>query len=265
MRSRPDPTPRRRCPLAIVALVMLGGVARAGAQEVVDLDGPLRYELRAGEDPSRVARMFRVPLEELLARNDIRDPSRLRVGTVLEIPDPRAALVEELRRDREQLRVQVASLTRAASEQREQAQRLTDELDDVRAERDALEGRMTLYGVTRVFAATVLCVALGLAVALLLALARARDEARRRVASLRQAEALRAAVDRYRSLAAQLELKYHNLYRQVPAETAAAAEALRATYDEERSGVEAEVARSEAAIAELDKPAPRRRRQHKAA
>jgi len=267
MRSRPDSFARRGGPVIAASLVVglagLVGVVAAHAQEAVDPDAPILYELRSGEDPSRVARMFRVPLDELLARNEIADPSRLRVGTVLEIPDPRASIVRALRRDRHQLRAQVASLTTASSEQRERAQRLASELDDARTERDDFESRLGFYRVARVFAAVVLCVALGLAVALFLAVARARDEARRRIATLKQVDALRGAVDRYRNLAAQLELKYHNLYRQ-PAAAPSASEALRTAYDEERASLEEEVGRGEAALAELDQP-ERRRRQHRAA
>jgi chaperonin cofactor prefoldin len=212
--------------------------------------------------------MFRIPVEELLRRNGIRDASRLRVGTVLEIPDPRAVLVQELRSEQDGLRSTVQELRGSLEEQRARVGALEDELRRTAAERDALQGRLSLYAAVKVVTGIALLAVLALAGALLLAVARLRDESRRRLATLKHVESLRAAVERYRSLGGQLELKYHNLYRQSPSDqsTEAAAQALRATYDVERAGLEARIAESEAALAEIEKaPATRRRRHHKAA
>lgn len=266
MRSRPDSFARRCAPLVVasIALVACASFARAQA---ADPDAPIRYVLRAGEDPSRVARMFNVPLEELLARNGIRDASRLAVGTVLEIPDPRATRVQELRAELDDLRARVATLTAEAAASRERADGLAAELATVRGEREALESRLTLYEALRVFALVMLGVAVLLALALLVVVSRMRDEARRRIATFKHTEALRSAVERYRGLAGQLELKYHNLYRQTPADgeaIAAETKALRETYDAERADLEAEVARSEAALDALDKPSRGRRKRHAA-
>lgn len=265
MRS-PDSFARRCAPVVVASIAALVCASFAAAQEA-DPDAPIRYVLRAGEDPSRVARMFNVPLEELLARNGIRDASRLAVGTVLEIPDPRATRVQELRAELDELRARVETLTAEAAASRERADRLAAELETVRSERDALESRLTLYEALRVFALIMLGVAVLLAAALLVVVARVRDEARRRIATLKHTEALRAAVERYRGLAGQLELKYHNLYRQLPADgegLAAATKALREAYDMERADVEADVARSEAALDALDKPSRARRKRHAA-
>src|SRR2546426_6614152 len=79
--------------------------APAAAAQQDDQDF-VTYELRAGEDPSKVARMFHVTLDELLALNHIADPRRLSVGAMLKIPDPRAALVAELRAEKDGLQKQ---------------------------------------------------------------------------------------------------------------------------------------------------------------
>ena len=52
------------------------------------------YTLRRGDTLYSVSRKFRVPLDDLLRTNNITDPSSLKVGTRIEIPD----LIVELRR-----------------------------------------------------------------------------------------------------------------------------------------------------------------------
>src|SRR5262249_38053283 len=145
---------------------------------------------------------------------------------------------------------------------------LESELAAAVAERGRLERQLGFYAVTKVVAVVAICFALGLGFMSLVALARARDETRRRVVTLKHVESLRAAVDKYRSLGAQLELKYHNLFRQTPADpsTEVAVQALRETYDEERAPLEETIGESESALVEGEKaPSGRRRGQHKAA
>ena len=119
-----------------------------------------------------------------------------------------------------------------------------------------LQGRLTGYTLVRTVAVVAVGAALGLVIALLLALARARDEHRRRVVVVKNTEVLRDAVERYRSLGAQLELKYQTLYRQngAGARPGSSSSALLAGYERERTWVEQEIARSEAAIDDADKP-----------
>src|SRR5690349_4031248 len=98
-----------------LVLLLIGAAAAAGyaqaadpharppadAASAADEQNYIVYELRAGEDPSRVAKMFHVTPDELLALNHITDARRLSVGATLKIPDPRAALVAELRADKQ--------------------------------------------------------------------------------------------------------------------------------------------------------------------
>lgn len=215
-------------------------------------DGPLEYRLRAGETPGEVAALFRIPLEELLRTNGIRDASRLRVGVVLRIPDPRAAAVDALRAERTRLEAAIGSLRTDLARRQDHVDALESEAHDAAVERAALQRRLTGYTLVRTVAVVAVGAALGLIVALLLALSRARDEHRRRAIVVKNSEMLRDAVERYRSLGAQLELKYQNLYRQNGAASrpGSAAGTLLAGYERERAWVEQDVSRSEAAIDE---------------
>lgn len=239
------------------ALLMIAWCGAAAAQvtppapaNAPDADGPLEYRLHAGETPGEVAALFRMPLDELLRQNGIRDPNRLRVGTVLQIPDPRVAALDALRAERRQLEGAVASLRNELARRDDRIDGLEAEAHDAAAERVALQRRLAGYTLVRTVAVVAVGAALGLVIALLLALARARDEHRRRVIVVKNTEVLRDAVERYRSLGAQLELKYQNLYRQngAAARPGSAASTLLAGYERERTWVEQEIARSEAAI-----------------
>lgn len=233
------------------------GVAAAQVQPPLPADGAstdasLEYRLHAGETPGEVAELFRIPLSELLQKNGIRDASRLRVGALLRIPDPRAAAVETLRAEGTRLEATLASLRTELARRQDHVDALESEVHDAAAERTALQRRLTGYTLVRTVAVVAVGAALGLTVALLLALSRARDEHRRRMVVVKNSEILRDAVERYRSLGAQLELKYQNLYRQdgAAARPGSAAGALLAGYERERAWVEQDVTRSEAAIDE---------------
>lgn len=62
----------------------------------VALAGGLRYTVQSGDSPSSIASKFGISADELMAANDISDPTKLHVGQVLVIPGaatlgPRAA------------------------------------------------------------------------------------------------------------------------------------------------------------------------------
>src|SRR6202158_3112640 len=91
-----------RVVLGFVVIGVLRVSSRADTQPTAtDDQNYIVYQLRAGEDPSKVARMFHVTLEALLGLNQISDPHRLGVGATLKIPDPRATLVGEVRTEKE--------------------------------------------------------------------------------------------------------------------------------------------------------------------
>lgn len=232
---------------------------RANVQDVI------RYEVRVGDDPSRIARMFGVPTAELLERNGIADPRGLRVGSVLEIPDPRAATVARLRAQGDRRERELTGLRDRIAAQQARLDDLEGDLSRVAAERDSLAGRLGRQRLLEVATVVLLVLLLGTAGALAVAVGWGRDAASRRCAALKEIDAFRATVDKYRALGGQLELKYHNLFRSgaAPGE---GAEALRREYDEERAELEARIEESERRLAEIEgEPERRRRRQHRAA
>ena len=54
------------------------------------------YPLHAGESLTDVARIFRVPVTELLARNGIQDANRLQLGQILRVPVKRHGVFDGL-------------------------------------------------------------------------------------------------------------------------------------------------------------------------
>jgi hypothetical protein len=252
---------------AACALVLWPFSANAARPTEADAETTLRYELRAGDDPSRVAQMFRIPLDELLRRNGIRDPSRLKVGTVLDIPDPRATLVRDLRTEQDRLRAEVAAVHDAVDREQARVARLESDLRRTAGDRDALAARLTFYRAGSVVGGVAVCAALLLGATLVLALARLRRETARRATAIKHGESLRAAVDRYRTLGAQLELKYQGLYRQAASDAGVqeASQGLRAAYDDERAALDATIEQRAAALREEEATSTRRRKHHEAA
>ena len=97
----------RSVPLCACSILLAARVAPAAdPSPASDDQGSIEYQLRASEDPSKVAKMFHVTLDELLALNHITDPRRLTVGTTLKIPDPRASMVKQLSAEKHGLETQ---------------------------------------------------------------------------------------------------------------------------------------------------------------
>src|ERR1043166_4625258 len=143
-------------------LSVLGVAAAAAAQTVAPGQRPateaaaapeeqnhIVYELRAGEDPSKVARMFHVTLDELLALNHITDPHRLSVGATLKIPDPRATLVAELRAEKGGLQQQVKTFDDNIRELQKTVRGLEAQLSGVRDTNETLQSELALYQLWR--------------------------------------------------------------------------------------------------------------------
>lgn len=49
---------------------------------------PQVYIVKAGDNPATIAQQFRVRTEDLMAANNIEDPSKLQIGQTLRIPPP---------------------------------------------------------------------------------------------------------------------------------------------------------------------------------
>jgi DNA repair exonuclease SbcCD ATPase subunit len=194
--------------------------------------------------------MFHVGLDELLAQNHISDPRRLTVGTILKIPDPRESLVKQLIAEKQGLETQLASVQANITASKTQADQLQSELADQREINEEFRSEQALYHTWRIAVFIAGGAAVVLTLGLLLAWGKARDAERHAQVLEREAEVMRAAVDKYRQLGAQFELKYQNLFHQVglPAPAQARAQALRAAYDDDRARLDAIVTEAERQI-----------------
>lgn len=170
------------------------------------------YTLRAGETLTDVARLFRVPVGDLMEQNRITDPDRLAVGMRVVVPNAFAQEVAALRAER-------ARLLERQREVERDAERLERTLTAVEQEVRRLEGESAAMAAALAATARWRLAAVLLGILWLGALAWALGARAERMAldgRLRrmQAEhlALAAAKERYREAAAQLELRYQNLY-----------------------------------------------------
>jgi hypothetical protein len=230
-----------------------------------DDQGFIEYQLRANEDPSKVARMFHVTVAELLALNHISEPRRLTVGTTLKIPDPRAAAMKRLSAEKQALEAQLASSQAHVTTLQTQSDQLQAQLADLRELNESLRGEQALYRTWRIAVFVAGGAAVVLAFGLLFAWGKGRDAELHAEVLEREAEVMRAAVDKYRQLSAQFELKYQSLFHQVgmPSPVLTRAQALRAAFDDDRARLDAIVAEAErqikGALAELS---PKREARH---
>ena len=234
---------------AVVALVSAFLGAKASLAEKAattpEDQGFIEYQIRPNDDPSKIARMFHVTLEELLALNHISDPQRLYVGTTLKIPDPRATAVKQLANEKKGLETQLASAQAEMAALKARADELQSQLNDQREINDAFRSEQALYHTWRIAVFVAGGATVILALGLLLAWGKARDAERQTLVLQKEADVMRAAVDKYRQLSAQFELKYQSLFHQVGSPTQARAQALRAAYDDDRARLDAIVAEAE--------------------
>src|SRR3990172_7858162 len=204
--------------LALVGLIGIVPLRQSRAQSAPSADEDeqfIEYQLRPNDDPSKVARMFRISLEELLALNRIPDAHRLTVGTTLKIPDPRAVRVKQLAVEKRTLEGQLAASESKVSALSSSVGQLESQVADLRESNDELRSEQTLNRVWRVGAFIGAAAAAVLALALLLTWAKARDAERHVTVLLKEAEVTHAAIEKYRQLGAQFELKYQSLFHQV--------------------------------------------------
>jgi LysM repeat protein len=224
-----------------------------------DDDGAmLAYPLHEGEDPSRVAQLFGVPIDELLALNRVSDPRRIAAGTVLKIPDPRATRVAELRGERDRLTGELATARQELATVDARLARLSADLDGLRTANQDLEARLTWYSLWRTASLLAAAAAFALAFIAILALARARDADRRRIDALRDAATMRGALEKYRQLGAQLELRYQSLFAQSQSVAAVGPQAQRLRSDYEARVVQLDDALPGEAVADPAPPARKR-------
>jgi murein DD-endopeptidase MepM/ murein hydrolase activator NlpD len=205
------------------------------------------YPLRAGESLNDVARIFRVPAEELAALNQIRDPSRLQIGQMLRVPDGFAQEAAELRAERERLLGEKQRTDRESDARRRAIAGLETQLREVQAEKNAVAAELAAnvqwHRAAMLVSILLLC---ALAWGVKSRFDRANLARRQRVLRAENA-ALMAAKDKYRQAASQLELRYQNLYAQksdepVPYAVAEGVERIGRAFKEGSSEVERRLA-----------------------
>jgi LysM repeat protein len=184
----------------------------AQAQEQVQEEF-LSYPLRSGEALSDVARLFRVPVEELIQINHVTDPSRLQVGQVLKVPNAFARQVSQLQKERDQLTGEKEQLQRATKTNQTTLAQLQAEIRRLEEENSSLSAHLAATAWWRRGAflfAGMLVVALCWG----LSLRRNQGSFAKHLATLTEENtALAAAKEKYRQAAAQVELRYQKLYR----------------------------------------------------
>jgi murein DD-endopeptidase MepM/ murein hydrolase activator NlpD len=200
--------------LVLAALLALGQGPSYAADDASGAypSDSFSYPLRAGESLSDVARIFRVPVDELIERNAIRDPSRLQLGQTLRVPNAFAREIGDLRAERDRLSAQKDEAERESAARQRGAAALETQLRQAEAERDAVSRELAATAHWQK-AATMLAVLL---VGALLWAVRSRLEstvmARKQEALSTENAALMVAKEKYRQAAAQLELRYQGLY-----------------------------------------------------
>jgi murein DD-endopeptidase MepM/ murein hydrolase activator NlpD len=184
----------------------------AEATHVATSERAFHYTLRTGETLTDVARLFRVPVGDLMEINRIVDPDRLAVGRRIVVPNAFARKAAALRAER-------AELLDRRREVERNAARLEETLAATRLDVRRLEGERA--ALADALAATVpwRLAAMLLGVLSLGALAWAFTARAERVAldgRLRRMKAdlaaLATAKERYREAVAQLELRYQKLH-----------------------------------------------------
>jgi LysM repeat protein len=173
----------------------------------------LEYRLRPGDSLSDIARLFQLPVTELAQVNNIADPTRLRVGQPLKIPNAFARQAVQLRSERNQLLAEKERQRKEWEVQQQTLAAVEAKLQEVEAEKAVL---------TRDLAATLQWQRSAFLLAVLLVVMfgwglKLRSDratlARQLAVATQENAALTVAKEKYRQAAAQVELRYQKLYR----------------------------------------------------
>ena len=195
--------------LALSAVIVTSAFAQQAAPAAGDT---FAYPLRAGESVTDVARIFRVPMADLLVLNGIQDPNRMQLGQVLRVPNAFALETAELRAKQQSLVDEKNAALRKARESEQTLAARETRLRQAEAERDGLQRALAATASWQ-RAATML---LGLLAAAILWALKSHLEtawmARKERMLTAENESLRVAKERYRLAAGQLELRYQLLY-----------------------------------------------------
>jgi len=200
--------------LSVSALVLAVAAISYAETAVADLsqDAYFNYPLRAGESLSDVARIFRIPVNELTELNEIRDATHLQLGQTIRVPDGFAREVAALRGERERLIADKQRAERDSQERQRAAATVETQLHQVEAEKNSVVRELSLMAGWQRTATIVLALFFAaLAWAVKSRLERIKLS-RKQLALVAENAALASAKDKYRQAAGQLELRYQNLY-----------------------------------------------------
>jgi LysM repeat protein len=180
----------------------------------------LEYHVRPGESLSDIARLFRMPVEELAQVNHITDPTRLRIGQLVKVPNVFARQVGQLQEERDRLLAEKEPLQRELEGRQKTLDALKAELLGVEAEKTTLARELSATLQWQRGAHFLALLLLGM-LGWNLKLRGERAKRTRKFALLVQENAaLGVAKEKYRQAAAQLEFRYQKLYNsraEVPA------------------------------------------------
>jgi len=172
----------------------------------------LEYRLRSGESLSEVARLFRIPVEELAQANRIVDPTRLQAGQSLRVPNVFARQTAQLQGERDRLLAESEQRGRELEQRQATLTAAEADLQRVEAEKRALTAHLasTLHWQRgAIFLAGLLVVALGWGLKMRGELA---ELTRRLTLLTHENAALNVIKEKYRQTAAQIEFRYQKLY-----------------------------------------------------
>jgi murein DD-endopeptidase MepM/ murein hydrolase activator NlpD len=195
----------------VASCLALAQAVGAEPTRVATTDRAFHYTLRAGETLTDVARLFRVPVGDLMELNRIVDPDRLAVGRRVVVPNAFADEAAALRAARARLLDEQREAQRNAARLEQTLAAARRDVRRLEGERAALADALAATARWRLVAMLLGIMSLGaLGWAFIARAARAALGARvRRMQA--DLETLATTRERYREAVAQLELRYQNL------------------------------------------------------
>jgi len=197
--------------VATPALVTAQGAPVSPPSPATD-DSMFRYPLRPNENLHDVARIFRMPVDALIEANRIDDPSRLRAGQVLEIPNAFAIEARALRQERDRLAGEKRAAEGEASAKQLALTSAAEQIGKLEADRERLGASLAATAHWERGAKTLGLVLLGLALWILKLAADRSTLTRRQRLLVTENTALTIAKQSYKDAVAQLELRFQQLY-----------------------------------------------------
>ena len=197
-----------------IALPTTGARAQATADEAATAtpDGVFRYSLHQNESLDDVARIFGVPSKLLIERNRIADPSRLRVGQVIEIPDAYAVEAAALRNERDVLLGEKRTADGELMAKQQALTGLVQQISELEEEKEGLRGEIAATGYWEQGAKILALCLLGM-IAWTLKIVSDRSLLVRRLRFLEvENRALVTAKEKYKDAIGQTELRFQQLY-----------------------------------------------------